>query len=559
MPIETLRPDQAIQQAAWSIAGPPGTTLVSALADDSDATYIQNSLVAQLDSELCKVGISDMSLPTGAKIFSVRARVRVQQVLDPGTPGGGSGGGDGTPSPRCFIVWIQKIIQDAITLNIPKLFRDLFGFRCPRPKPPPTPPPGVPPTPPVVAWETVELAYFTQQPAGGEWTLASFNDFVVGIGRGTEADPVKISGLWVDVDWNAAPVCVATGPTGNIDDRSRPTITWTYADPESDPCQAWNVRVFNNTQYTAVDFDPISSPALAESGWTLGEDLNWTVNRDLANGNYRAYVTVEQAWRGIGEHRSQLSHVDWVQAVPGPPVPSLAAYFEPDLNRVRLELNEGGPTPETISYNLEFSDTAGITWELVRDGVQITVDANRSAIIHDYEAPLNQLRKYRAQAFRQLSTIKVASGFSNVVDVVPTSEEIWAKDPIAPVLNTTLWVVDDDQEEPRSYGEFTPLVAEGKKAFKIPVIGPQYGVENPSMHLAFRGEDDVSGWDAFRRIYESGRPLLMQFPTGEQHYISFRDNIKCKRQMHKGRITYRLAEVGYVEVEKPWNRLQPTF
>jgi hypothetical protein len=560
VPVEVLRPDEAISEGTWSIIG-DGATLVTALNDDNDATYIRNDGIAVLDTEIAKVGLSDISLPENAKIFSVRVRIRVEQVVDPGSDGGGGGGtggggGDPRPSPRCFIYWIQRIIIDALTLNITKLFRDIFGFHCPRPKPPPpTDPPG---TPPVVEWETLELAYFTQQPAGGEWTVDSFNGFVLGLGRDDAEDPAKISAVWVDVDWNAAPVGTATGPTGAIDFTTRPEVTWTYEDQESDRQQAWNVRVFNSGQFGATDFDPINSPAVAESGWTQGEDLAWTVNRDLVNGIYHAYVQVEQVWRGIGSHRSVPTFVEWEQAVPGPPNPHLSVLFDETYNKVELDLTEGGPTPETISYNIETSDNAGVTWELLRNGIQITVDENRSAVIYDYEAPLNLLRKYRAQAFRQLSTIKVASGYSNEVSIVPRVLVFWLKDPLAPDLNMVLPVLSDEPGRPRSVGVFTPLVADGLEARKITVTGPRYGVEG-TMGLVFVGSDVTSGWDAFNTIVQSGRVLLWQKPTGEQHYISFLGDLTWEWDFRDDEMRYRIAKISYVEVIKPWNNLIKTI
>lgn len=543
MPILVLRPNESLGNGTWNIVGPAGTTLHGALADDNDATYVQNTGLAQLETQIFKVGLSDVSLPVGSKIFSVGVRVRVQQVA-PTDPGDGGGP---KPPPRCIIFWIQKVIYSILTRQYDKFFRLIFGFHCPRPKPPPTPTD----PPPPVAWETIELAKYLQQPAGGEWTQQSFNDFVFGMGRDDATDPARISSVYVDVEYNTPPVVTVTGPTGSISDTTTPTVTWTYADQESDRQQSSQVRIFSQEQYTASGFDPLASTAFAESNWVIGEDTQWTITRDLPNGNWRAYVQVEQVWLGIGTHRSNMAFVQWAQTVPGPPNPHLNAFFELDLNRVRLELTEGGPSPETITYNLYSSDNAGISWDLVRDGYQIGVAADRSAQIWDYEAPIKRLRQYRAQAFRQMGVIRVASGFSNTVSVTPESEFFWFKDVLVPVRNRVVPLVYDDHKMTRDQGFFRPIVAEGVEARVIPVTGPVYGREG-TFQFIFTELDPETWWDDFHNLWKAGTTILYQLTNAEQYYVRLGKELKVSEWlMREDEVRYRRVEVDYVEVEKP--------
>ncbi len=525
MPVITVRPNVSIQTGTWTIVG-GGGVLHTALSDNLDTSYIQNVNKCRLQTQVAKVGIGDVALPTGSKIYSVRVRVRLERVA----------GTIFNPSPICIIILLQKVIEAIVTGNVQRLFQIIFGFLCPRPEP-------------TVGFVTQDLAFYLEQPAGGEWTQQSFNDFEVHLGRDNTGANLKIAEVYVDVDYNERPVATAVLPTGTVVDTTRPLLTHTYTDPESDRQQAFRWRIFSQAQYSAVGFDPLTSASYADSGWVAGEDLSWNVNKDLVNGLYRAYIQVEQVWGGIGVHRSVQTFVSWTQSVPGPPNPVLTATPEAP-NRVRINVVKGGSSPATETYTIEFSDNAGVTWAEVRNGIQLAVDGAGAVELFDYEAPLNVARKYRALAFRTLGSIKVASGFSNEDDAVPASLEFWLKDPLAPSLNTTLPVANDSPSQPRSQGVFAPLIADDAvegRTFKITVTGPQYGVEG-RLEIIFT--DDAT-WEAFRSIQSTGRTLLLQYPNGEQHYVSLGSDLSWEWMLINTDVYFRRATISYVEVSKP--------
>ena len=164
----------------------------------------------------------------------------------------------------------------------------------------------------------MDLAYYTDAPAGGEWTQASFNAFEVHLGRTDTGTNAKISEVYADVDYNGRPVGTATAPTGTVTDTTRPLVTWTYADPDGDRQQAFQVRVFTDGQYLATGFDPLTSTATTESGWQPGEDLQWTVGRDLVNDTYRPTCRCPRCGRVSGRTCPRpRSRVDSER--PGPP------------------------------------------------------------------------------------------------------------------------------------------------------------------------------------------------------------------------------------------------
>lgn len=529
MPVLTLRPDSTIQLGSFTVVGAGGDADL-ALRDNTDTTYVQLITRCRLDTQVLKVGVDDISLPTGAKISSVRTRIRIQTVT-----------GFATPQPRCLFWFRCRKPRNIIVAIILLIFKILFGWKCPKKT--------------TTQFVEQELEYLPLDPEGVEWTVDSFNDFEVHLGRDdSDNNPLRISEVYVDVDYNQRPVGTAVAPTGTITDNTLPTVQWTYSDPESDRQQASQVRVFNDEQYNAVGFDPLVSPAFAESGWILGEDLSWLLNRHLPNNQYRAYVQVEQVWSGVGTHRSVTSFVSWTQAVPGPPTPLLAGAFEDDLNRVRLEVTPGGPSPVTVSFNIEASFNAGVDWELIRGGVQLAANGTSTVTLYHDEAPTNILVQYRATAFRELNGIRVGSDLSATEEVVTSAAVFWLKDPLNPVLNSPLPVAKEGNlplSRPRSQGVFAPLVAEGVEAFKIVVTGPQYGIEG-QVHLIFTVRDATDLWAAFNRLYQPGRTLLLQFPNdGEQHYVALGADLSWEWMLRGNNVRYRRASVSLVEVDKP--------
>lgn len=522
MPVTTVRPNTSIQTGSWTIVG-GGGVLHTALSDNSDASYIQNAARCRLPTQLAKVGIADVSLPTGAKIFSVRVRIRTERITGV------------TIQPQCILVLIQKIIELAFTVNITRIFQFIFGFFAPRST--------------TAGWTTTDLAYYTEQPAGGEWTQASFNAFEVNLGRESVGGNLRVAEVYVDVDYNERPVVAATAPTGSVTTTTRPTVTWTYTDPEQDRQQAYQVRVFTAAQYGAAGFDPAVSKATCESGWLKGEDLSWTVDPDIVNGSYRAYVQAEQVWGGVGQHVSVMSFAAWTQAVPGPGVPLLTATYEEPLNRVRLDLDDG-PAPATETYDVQYSDDAGLNWSFVRAARQVVAPGGGAITLYDYAAPLNRVRQYRVQAFRTLGSVKVGSDFSVVASATPRSSRFWLKDPLAPTLNMVLPLGNDEFAAPRSEGVFKPLVADGRAARAVVVSGPVYGREG-SWELLFPGQQGGTAWAAFAAIRESGRVLLWQLPTGDQYYVSLTGDLSTTWGLRGPVTRWRRAKIDYTEVVAP--------
>jgi hypothetical protein len=540
-------PDGTIGLGSWTVVGAGGVAH-TALSDGLDTTYVQTSARCMLVSQKLRLSIADWTtgdIPTGSKIKSVRAVAKCGTVTT-------------TNRPRFVLSFAQLVFFVILTGNISRILQAIFSWSCPRP----------PPAAPTTQWVWQELEYKTRDANNEEWTLSSVNAFEVHLSR----DDVtgvngKIGEVTVEVAFNERPVGTATAPTTTQTTTTRPLLTHTYTDDESDPQEAVRWLIYNDTQYGAGGFDPslnelddpISKPYW-DSGWVFGEDLAVAVAQDLVNDDYRGYVVVRQKWDGIGTHTSVPTFVSWTQNVPGPPAPVITATAEDSLWRIRLDVGKGGTSPVTETYDIYCSDNAGVDWDLVRDGYQVIAVGGDTAQLWDWEAPLNVARWYKVQAFRTLGSIKIGGDFSTVVMATPRSKEFLLKDPLVPALNMALPVgyKGDSPVRKRLQSFHKPLTKTGEAAYAVATIGRRYGVES-TLVMPFLVDGDAA-WDAFNALYEGGRVLLYQMPTGKQYYIHFDGepelvdwdiDFRLGETDEPAEVMYRIYSCDYQQVRRP--------
>lgn len=537
MPTLTLRPDSTVALGSWTVVG--AATAHQALLDAADSSYVQVTTRAMLDTQILRLEVDDLALPSGAKIHSVRTRVRIQQAVV------------GAPRPRC-VGWHRcRKPRNIITAIILLIFRLLFRWRCPGKVTPSDP-----------DWVDQELEYLPLDPEGQEWTEESFNDYEVQLARDdADGGALRISAVYVDVDYSNQPTVDATAPTGTVTDTARPTVKWTYADTASDRQQAFLVRLFTSGMVAAPGFDPLTSLAIDESGWVLSDAQEWTGNVDLVNNlvgeTYVAYVQVEKVWDGVGVFRSAVDSTSWTQNVAGAPTPLVvAATFEADTNRVRLTVQPSAGTPATVAYTVETSRDFGQTWAYVYGARQVPADGVNPVTVYDYAAPLNTESRYRVLAFRELGGLRYPSGYSAEATVVPVVDgEVWLKDVAAPNLSMRLPVAaegNDEPSQPRQWASFSVLTDEavGGVAYKVAVSGPLEGREG-SLHLIFHEKQDADLWAAFQAIRVSGRTLLLQWPTGDQLWASLGSGLSWRWELRGNNVRWRRAQIDYTEVRQP--------
>lgn len=179
----------------------------------------------------------------------------------------------------------------------------------------------------------------------------------------TDAEAVGSTNRLYEVDvtftYYTPPVVTVTGPVSPAT-TSRPTITWTNTDAESDPQEAYQVRVFDlGNPNWSYDSGKVYSPAL--SLW---------LPVGLTNGNtYRADV---RTWGPavLGEpQESFYASRTFTVAVTPPLAPSTAFTVDNSQAGVHIVVDEGSrATPHPVSYDVEKSIDSGATWSTVRGG-----------------------------------------------------------------------------------------------------------------------------------------------------------------------------------------------
>lgn len=613
MAILVMRPNSTVQNGSW-VKTPSGGTLHGILSDNSDATFVVLNGKTLIQSALGIVDFADIvagvDIPAGAKILSMRARARAYQVTPPSgssfsydpvrfyfqfveqvihdvvtgnyaalfrhifgfnAPNQPPGAVSPTWSDLTFVTFLEspsggewtvekinatKFFLGRIDNNpysspakMSEIYMDVEYNEAPTvavngPTEVRTITDGV--TTNASTTLTSATANFTSNDVGASVTGSGIPALTT-IASRTNSTTVVLS---------AAATATATGVSVTITRNvitatTRPLVTFDYSDPENDPQSAFRAKVFTQTQVDGATFQVEATTPFTQVDWVAGQDEQWLVNRDLPNDDYVVYVQVRQLWRGTGEHRSEWGSYAWTQAVPGPPAPILTATANTITNWIQLDMTPSSGSPATETYNVEYSDNSGLTWQLIRNGFQILADGvTFNATVYDYEAPLNVARWYRAAGYRTITSIKVAGDFSNIEMCTAYSTKFWLKDPASPALNMPIVVYDDKPKQQRSQGVFAPLSAAGVDAFKIVVSGPRYGIEG-TMTLVFVGTDDASGFTSFNDLVSSGRTLLIQYPTGEQHYIRIGSEVSQEWGLRTNRVHYRKATFDYFEVVKP--------
>lgn len=547
----TRRPSSTVQDptTVWTKTG--GATIHAILSDNSDASYISSTQRSELPAKHVVFDIADVvavtDIPAGAKIESVRLRQRVLQVA----PSGGGSFGSG-------ILFGGQIVQTILSVILggflSSFLAHFFRFPCPPPAP------GGSPVP-----QTVDYAYFVEKPSGGAWDLTTFNALAWHIYRADSSGlNSRIYEFYVDLNYNEQPTVDITGPTTPITDTTRPIVTIDYDDPDGDPQDAARFKVFTAAQVAAVGFDVETSTPYTQADWIPGQASQWLVNRELTNDDYVVYAQVRQHWTvpgdtpgSVGEFRSAWDSYAFTVNVAGPPAPTITATPNDLTDWVQIDLTAGVGGFATETYNLYYSDNSGVDWALVRGGYQVLAAADQSAVVFDYTAPLNTGRWYKANAYRTLGTIKVASADSDTVIGTPTQLEFRFSDPLAPGLNMQANVSDDQPEVNRAQGVHVPLTETGTKAY-FKVVNGALGSQKGSMELVFVDRDDAL-WDKMTALWAPGREILWKYPTSKTMWIMIGSTLKWKwRTDGNTGVDFRIATFDYFEVAEPIDPNAPT-
>ncbi len=229
------------------------------------------------------------------------------------------------------------------------------------------------------------------------------------------ASLINLYKAYINVVYNEVPVVTVTGPTegGTVTNTTRPTITWTFTDPENDTQERYQVKIFSAAQYGIGGFNAETSPNTWSSGEVLSASGSVVVGLDLTNTvTYRAYVKIADA--GSNGRYSLWDNNTFTINVTAPPAPSLTVTAQPANAtgpRTKLDIVRTSNATPTTYMTIEYSDNAGVTWgflnfsgpeayPFVTAGSIVNTPDGTAFTYYDYTAIPGVQRSYRAKAVR---------------------------------------------------------------------------------------------------------------------------------------------------------------
>lgn len=359
-------------------------------------------------------------------------------------------------------------------------------------------------------------------PKGQAWTIADVNNLVAAI----YVNPnTRIYDVWLQVVYNEKPVTSAVTPSGAVTSTVKPTIGWTYTDPDGDAQERYQIKVFTSEQYTAGGFNPDISSPVWNSGVVFSDSTVQQVGINLQNGvTYRAYVQTADA--GSGGRASGWVFSTFTIAVTVPATPSLSVLGNPDTS---VTLTVGGVTAGN-GVVVERSDDGGTSWNPVRGAYAWTATLG-SFIGTDYEAPLNQSTQYRAWQYSLPGGNLIGSAYSTVRPVTVPNNLLRLKDvenpgyQIAVSFNDNLKVASVRLE-----GAFDPL---GSSAAVVLVDSTPGGDRIP-LPLYFKSD---ANYRAFVALRATGHVLQLVTDTADQWYVQLTGEMDIETQASPDRKT----------------------
>lgn len=547
--VVTLRPNSTSQLGSWTVVG--AASAHAALSDNSDASYVQLVPRCRLDPAVLRVGFPTPTIPAGARVYSVGLRRKTATVVE------------GNPQPIC-LHWFRSIFGViAVWGQVVNPQKYFFNSPCPT-------------HPTAVTFVEEDLGVFTTGPGGVPWSpTTNLTGLTYDLGRDDDfGGNLQVSEVYVDVTYQQVSTVTVTAPAGTVA-TTRPTITWTYASPDSQPQQAYQVAIYTASQVAHLGFVPFTTPPIQYSGVKLGEDQQWTMTQDIPDGGYSAYVQASSAWGGPGSFVTAIASTSWTRTVAAggggqpaaaqPPNATLtSAVFDPTGNRVALTIVPSSSSPTTVAFTVEASRDAGVTWTPIPSLTLIPATGMTPVVAYDYTAPINVTSQYRVMAYSTSTALIGAAAYSNVQSVSTFGTSWWLKCPANPLLNSVLPVAAPAAggggdagglkiKLRRMQGTFEPLSGSGTQVLPIIVSGPTYGEQGELEMVFVTGETSGALYAAYLALDQSGDTLLLQKPNGEQLFIVLGPG--SGGQDTEG---YYNAQPGFPNIIQ-WRRIKTTY
>lgn len=388
------------------------------------------------------------------------------------------------------------------------------------------------------AIQTLTGAARTANPSGGAWTQTDIDALELALAYlsgATGNRTFRLYEAYADVLYNEAPVATVTAPAeGGTAATTRPTVSWTYTDPESDVQERYRIKVFTAAQVAEGGFSPETyATPVWDSGEVFSSATSAAVPVDLLNGTaYRAYVKV--ADYGSNGRYGAWDYNAFTVSLTAAVAPGLVATAESALGRVKLDVTPSGATGAYLV--LEYSDD-NVNWRRHRAGDKVAYPAGPAAMtVYDYELPSDAIRYYRAKSTDISAT--ATSLPSPVRTATLDLDRWWLKDPLEPALNRTVYLEGEDFSFvlPEDVGVFAPLGRSRKLVVSGQIRGAEFGGT-----FFVRGQAD---YEALADLRRKQRTLLLQNPIGEQWYLRF-----TTWEVRRSGIGINVWRIGFAAVE----------
>jgi hypothetical protein len=504
MTITTVRPNAtAAGEALFTKAG-GAATAATALADDSDATFISKATaVAGAASVLLDFGTT--TIGTAQRVKRVRMRARVDTPNDTGR----------------LNFYLGSRIENQ------NFFHSASPVRG------------------EVAITTIVGPWQVSAPNGTDWNQASINGLR---GKFTEyndsTNVAKIYEAYIDIDIATQPTVTVSNPTGTITTSAAPDVIWAFTDPDGETQSFYEIKVYSAAQYGAGGFSPNTTIPIWGSGEVGSTDNTAPIGKLLTTGTYRAYVRAAKSINGQ-PFWSPYAFSQFTLSFTPPTVPTLLASWSAPLGRATLTVTGASLPGSLVSqyYEVERSDDGGITYRQIRNGTDIIPNVSFVGTAQDYEAPRDRVVFYRARAIGvDSNSNEFPTAYSTAQQVLITNDATWwFKVVNDPTLNQgsirVLADLDVIIEEPNTI--FRPLGADRP----IVVAGPLQG-EDGIYNIKTVNETE---WNNFYPILNHQGTILVQDPLGNQKYVRItRRNFIAETA---GSFIHRNVDASYVEVE----------
>lgn len=505
MAVTTVVPNAtAAGSSLYTITG-GSASIQAALSDGSDGTYVQKSNTILGSADLI-MDFGSLTLTSSQRVKQVRLRARCSTPLDTGK----------------INIYLGALI------NRQNYFYSGLAIR------------GA-----YTSATTFTGPYYTSAPDGSDWTQTNINNIRVKVEEYKDTtDRGKIYELFADVDIATQPtVGTVSAPVGATS-TTTPDITWTYVDSVDNSTQDYvEIKVFSSAQYNAVGWNVNTSTPTWTSGQVAQTDQNSVVGTLLTPAVYRCFVRVAKDINGT-PFWSDWSYSEFTVSYTTQSVPTMTVAWSSTLGKASF-VNQGSSLGVGITsqyHQVQRSDDSGVTWDYIRDGEEIELNASNQSVIADYEAPRGITAYYRCRAVGvDSNSIEYPSGWSVTQQVLITNDSTWwFKCILDPTLNLgsirVLKELDVIVDEPntvfRVLGSNYPTI----------VAGPLQG-EDGAYNIKTVTEDE---WDAFYPLLTHQGKLLVQDPFGNQKWIRITDR-KWTAETQSGNV-YRDITLKYVEI-----------